>query len=292
MINNFAEKIVTIRTVEENLLSLFTKGKIQGTTHTCIGMEASAVGVISCLNQETDYIISNHRNHGHYIANGGPLKPFFAELLGREGALCNGEGGSQHIHFKNFFSFGILGGNVPIACGIALAEKLNGHPNNIVTIFIGDGAFGEGIVYEALNIASLWELNVFFVVENNKIAQTTDIKTNTAGTLEDRIKAFGIKTNVLKSTDVEEINLLSNTIISEIRNEGMCQALVLENHRLGPHSKGDDSRTVEEINLLKKNDPIFILEQKLGKREFSNLREKIEENVSQVVSEVLSLPHL
>ena len=260
MLNEFAKKILTIRIVEESLLDLFAKGEIQGTTHTYIGMEATAVGVIANLNNKKDYILSNHRNHGHYIAFGGKLKPFFAELLGREGALCEGKGGSQHIHCNNFFSYGVLGGTVPIACGIALAQKLD-NTTNLVTIFLGDGAFGEGTVYEALNMASLWDLNILFVVENNNIAQTTDISINTAGKIKDRLKAFGIKTDFLKSTDVEEINFLSKKVISEIKNKNRCQALVIENQRLGPHSKGDDSRTSEELSQFKKKDPILIIKE-------------------------------
>ena len=292
MLNEFAEKILTIRIVEESLLDLFAKGEIQGTTHTYIGMEATAVGVIANLNNKKDYILSNHRNHGHYIAFGGKLKPFFAELLGREGALCEGKGGSQHIHHNNFFSYGILGGTVPIACGIALAQKINNNSTSLVTIFLGDGAFGEGIVYEALNMASLWNLNILFVVENNNIAQTTEIKINTAGKLENRLKAFGIKTNFLRSTDVEEINFLSKKVISEIKNKNKCQALVIENQRLGPHSKGDDSRTSEELNQLKKKDPILIIQEKMGNEEFYKINKKIEYDIKKIIEEVLQRPFI
>ena len=292
MLNEFAEKILTIRIVEESLLDLFAKGEIQGTTHTYIGMEATAVGVIANLNNKKDYILSNHRNHGHYIAFGGKLKPFFAELLGREGALCEGKGGSQHIHHNNFFSYGILGGTVPIACGIALAQKINNNSTSLVTIFLGDGAFGEGIVYEALNMASLWNLNILFVVENNNIAQTTEIKINTAGKLENRLKAFGIKTNFLRSTDVEEINFLSKKVISEMKNKNKCQALVIENQRLGPHSKGDDSRTSEELNQLKKKDPILIIQEKMGNEEFYKINKKIEYDIKKIIEEVLQRPFI
>ena len=292
MLNEFAEKILTIRIVEEKLLDLFSKGEIQGTTHTYIGMEATAVGIISNLNNDQDYIVSNHRNHGHYISFGGKLKPFFAELLGREGALCGGRGGSQHIHFNNFFSYGILGGTAPIACGMALAQKLNNDLTNIVAIFLGDGAFGEGIVYEALNIASLWNLNILFVVENNNIAQTTEINLNTAGKHEDRLKAFGIKTIYLKSTDVEEINFISGKIISEIRNKNMCQGLVIDNQRLGPHSKGDDSRTSEQLSKYKKNDPVLIIKEKMGKEDYYKLNKKIENEVKDMVGEVLKRPFI
>jgi len=291
MLNKFAEKILTIRLVEENLLDLFSKGEIQGTTHTYIGMEATAVGIIANLNNKKDYIISNHRNHGHYIAFGGKLEPFFAELLGREGALCQGKGGSQHIHYNNFFSYGILGGTTPIACGIALAQKLD-NTTNLVTIFLGDGAFGEGTVYEALNMASLWDLNILFVVENNNIAQTTDISINTAGKIKDRLKAFGIKTDFLKSTDVEEINFLSKKVISEIKNKNRCQALVIENQRLGPHSKGDDSRTSEELSQFKKKDPILIIKEKMKNENFNKMMKKIEYDIKEIIEEVLKRPFI
>ncbi len=290
MLNKFAEKILTIRIVEEKLLDLFSQGQIQGTTHTYIGMEATAVGIISNLNKKNDYILSNHRNHGHYISFGGELKPFFAEILGREGALCGGKGGSQHIHSNNFFSYGILGGTTPIACGIALAQKLNHNSKNVVSIFLGDGAFGEGIVYEALNIASLWNLNILFVIENNNIAQTTKIDLNTAGSHKNRLEAFGINATYLKSTDVEEINFISKKIISEIRKNNKCQGIVIDNQRLGPHSKGDDSRSPKELNIFKKNDPVLIIKEKIGEQKFDKLNKKIENLIEEIVDEVLGRP--
>ncbi len=107
------------------------------------------------------------------------------------------------------FHFGILGGTTPIACGLALANKLSAEDESIVFIFLGDGALGSGIVYESLNIASLWKLKIFFVIENNQIAQTTEISLNTAGNIEERLNSFGIETNYLRSIDVIEIHNLS-----------------------------------------------------------------------------------
>ena len=287
MIKKLAQQMIRIREVEKTLLELFSKGELQGTTHTYIGMEATAVGIISNLNPKMDYVISNHRNHGHYLAFGGELKPFFAELLGREGALCNGYGGSQHIEWKNFFSFGILGGTAPIACGMALAIKLKNDKPSIIALFLGDGAFGEGVVYEALNIAALWELPLFIIVENNGIAQTTPIIKNMAGSIEDRIRAFGIETTVLNSSDVEIIYDAAQKIIEEIRLKRLCRCLIINNHRLGPHSKGDDTRSVKEMREAKNDDPLTRIEQKLGKENFMRIQKKEKNEVNQILCEVM-----
>ena len=155
-----------IRRFEETVLDNFSSGLFHGTTHTYIGQEANAVGVISNLEPD-DLVFSNHRCHGHFIAYGGEIKALFAELMGRKTGVCGGIGGSQHIHWKNFYSNGILGGTVPIATGVSLAEKFKGT-KTITVVFIGDGALGEGLVYESLNMAALWKAPILFVVENNQ----------------------------------------------------------------------------------------------------------------------------
>lgn len=290
MLTNLAIKVITIRIVEEKLLELFSKGLLEGTTHTYIGQEATAAGVISNLNQKDDYVISNHRNHGHYICFGGEIIPFFAELLGKKEALCDGYGGSQHLHFNNFFSFGILGGTAPIACGIGLANKMK-NTNGIVCIFLGDGALGQGVVYESFNMASLWKIPVFFIIENNGIAQTSMVEQSLAGSIKKRIEAFGIKTHVIKTNDVEEIYNISKTIISEIRMNKIPQSLVVENIRLGPHSKGDDTRPTELIEKGRLNDPLIFLKEKMGKN-YNVLYEKIRKDVENKLKIVLEFPTL
>ncbi len=165
--------MVRIRRFEETVLAEFSHGAFYGTTHTSLGQEADAVGVLDSL-QAGDVVFSNHRCHGHFLAYGGDMRALFAELMGKASGVCGGRGGSQHLHWRNFYSNGILGGTLPIATGAALAEKRLG--SGVATVvFLGDGALGEGVVYESLNFASLWGAPVLFVLEDNHWAQTTPI---------------------------------------------------------------------------------------------------------------------
>jgi TPP-dependent pyruvate/acetoin dehydrogenase alpha subunit len=182
--------MVFIREFELRVLKLFSEGKLFGTTHAYIGQEANAVGVISNLNHD-DIVVSNHRCHGHYLAFKNNPYELLCELMGKEDGSCGGRGGSQHIYDDNFFTNGIQGGIVPLAAGLAFAEKEKGS-SKIVAIFIGDGTLGQGVLYEGLNITSKWELPLLFVLENNRYAQSTKIEHTLSGTVSERFTAFGI----------------------------------------------------------------------------------------------------
>ena len=194
-----------IRRFEETLLDLFSLGKLVGTTHTYIGQEANAVGVIDHLDPDVDTIFSNHRCHGHYLAFTDDAFGLLCEVMGKAPGVCGGKGGSQHLCKGNFYSNGVLGSIVPVATGIALAEKRKGT-GAVSTVFLGDGTLGEGVTYESLNIASLWQLPVLFVVENNHYAQSTPVELELAGSIAARGAAFGVEVDELDTTDVEEIH--------------------------------------------------------------------------------------
>ena len=191
-----------IRRFEETLLDLFSQGKLVGTTHTYIGQEANAVGVIDHLEPERDAIFSNHRCHGHYLAFTDDAFGLLSEVMGKATGACGGKGGSQHLCRGNFYSNGVLGSIVPVATGIALAEKKKGT-GAVSTVFLGDGTLGEGVTYESLNMASLWKLPVLFVVENNHYAQSTPVELELAGSIAARGEAFGVEVAALDTTDVE-----------------------------------------------------------------------------------------
>ena len=198
------ERMALIRRFEETLLELFAAGELHGTTHTCIGQEADAVGVISCLEPERDVVVSNHRCHGHYLAFTDDVDGLLREVMGRVGGVCGGKGGSQHLFAGNFYSNGVLGSTVPLAAGIALAEREKGS-GAVATVFVGDGTLGQGVVYESLNIASLWGLPLLVVVEHNGYAQSTPSGLQVAGDVEARARAFGIATSRHDTTDVLEV---------------------------------------------------------------------------------------
>ena len=242
------EKLYTIRCFENLLLDEFSKGIFPGTTHTSLGHEANAVGVLSHA-QENDVVVSNHRCHGHFLAYGGDPTALYAELMGKPGGVCGGVGGSQHLHWRNFYSNGIQGGTLAMAAGMAFAEKRAGR-DAIVFDFMGDGTLGEGIVYECLNMISLWSLPILIVLENNHIAQTTPTDLAVAGSIPARFEAFGIPTTHLDTYDVTEILPVAGELTRIVRRESRPQALVIETARLGTHSKSDDTRDPKEVELL------------------------------------------
>ena len=251
------QQMVKIRRFEEKGLDALKQGLIFGTLHTAIGQEADAVGVISCL-QPDDIVVSNHRCHGHFLAYGGAPESLFAELMGKEDGVCGGRGGSQHLHWRNFYSNGVQGGTLPMACGMALAEKRQAS-GTITVVFMGDGTLGEGVVYESLNMASLWVAPILFVLENNQIAQTTPTELALAGSMTARFEAFGIPTHHLDSSDVLEIRHVSEPLVTEVRQGSQPRALVIDTVRFGAHSKGDDTRSELEMAALRaQRDPLKI----------------------------------
>ncbi len=246
-----------IRRFEEMVLDNFSRGVFFGTTHTYLGQEANAVGILSAI-QGNDVVFSNHRCHGHFLAYGGGLHPLFAELMGKASGVCGGRGGSQHLQWRNFYSNGVQGGIVPVATGMALAEKFK-VSGAIAVVFLGDGTLGEGAVYEALNMAVLWGAPVLYVVENNHIAQTTPTASAIAGDIAARFLAFGIPAITLDSSDVLEILSRASKLLDEVRSRNAPRALVLNTCRFGPHSKGDDTRPADEVARLRQaRDPLTI----------------------------------
>jgi TPP-dependent pyruvate/acetoin dehydrogenase alpha subunit len=253
---HFLRQMMRIRLFEERVLREFSRGSLSGTTHTCIGQEANAVGVLSAASR-ADAVFSNHRCHGHFLAHGGDMRALAAELMGKATGVCGGLGGSQHLHWGTFSSSGIQGGIVPCSTGMALAEKHKGS-GRIALAFLGDGTLGEGVVYESLNLASLWSLPILYVLENNLYAQSTPVAMAVAGAIPERFRAFGITTRCLRTTDVEEVFSASEDLLERVRNGPRPAALVIETYRFSPHSKGDDTRDPAEIERYRRFDPVRV----------------------------------
>lgn len=282
-------RLYRIRRFEEMVLENFPKGIFFGTTHTYLGQEANAVGVLSNLTQD-DIVFSNHRCHGHFLAFGGDPRALFAELMGKVTGVCGGRGGSQHLHWNNFYSNGIQGGIVPIAAGMALAEKIK-RSGSICAVFLGDGTLGEGIVYEALNMIALWQLPLLIIVENNRIAQTTPIELALSGSISARFKAFGIPVQELETSDVINILNEASRLVNRVRQELQAYALILHTHRFGPHSKGDDTRSADEIQRLwEKHDPLKLQAQRLSPSQRSLAEAEIQQELEQAFQQALQDP--
>ena len=278
-----------IRRFEETVLENFSRGFFFGTTHTYLGQEANAVGVLSGSG-ENDIVFSNHRGHGHFLAYGGDPHALFAELMGKATGVCGGRGGSQHLQWRNFYSNGILGGTIPIATGVALAEKFK-RSGSITIAFMGDGTMGEGVIYEAFNMAALWKVPILYVVENNHIAQTTPVESALAGTIADRFMAFNIPTHQLDSVDIHEIMPVASDLLARVRQDASPYTLIIDTNRFGPHSKGDDTRDptlVNELRLIL--DPVQIQSRRLDPTEKSTIEADVEAEIINAFDQAIRDP--
>ncbi len=275
------ERMALIRASEERLLTLFSEGKLHGTTHTGIGQEAVAVAVCGNL-AEADIVFSPHRCHGHYLAYGGPSELLFAEVMGRETGLCRGRGGSQHLCYGRFHSSGVQGGIVGNAVGAALALRMQ-RSNDIVVVFLGDGTLGEGLVYESLNFAALQKLPILFVVENNRYAQTTPVDLGVSGSMQARAEAFGIPSNEIESNDALELSDLFAARIASVRGGSGPLFQVVHTYRLSPHSKGDDHRDLAEIDAWRLRDPLLLMRRHMDAAEADALQAEAVDLVDRAV---------
>lgn len=288
------QQMYLIRRTEETLLDLFSQGLLFGTVHTCIGQEAIAVGVVNAIDKTKDVIWSNHRGHGHYLAYCEDAEGLIAEVMGKETGVCRGIGGSQHLHFNNFYTNGILGGTVACAVGSALAEKKK-NSNAITVVFLGDGAMGEGIVYESFNMASLWQLPVLFILEHNQYAQTTPTSLAHAGDLSNRPKAFGIETREIKADNVISIHKLAQECIHKVRNQQKPMFITMHTYRFAPHSKGDDVRPQAEIEAAKRSDPLTHLRwalAQINERRVASIENDVDMRILQAVEDAKRQPVL
>ncbi len=261
-----------IRSSERLLLDLFTQGLLSGTTHTCLGQELCQMSVVRALGHPEDAVLSNHRNHGHFLTYSGNFVGLIAEIMGRAAGVCGGIGGSQHLAYKHFHSNGVQAGMTAIGVGLAMARQRR-ESDAIVAAVVGDGTLGEGLLYEAMNLASIWKLPMLFVLENNGIAQTT-LTANTigGGSIEERGKAFGLSTWHFDDASDDFMSDVEG-VVATIRARRTPGLLVIDTKRLGPHSKGDDLRDAEEMLAISRRDPLL----RVGARLDDDARAEIEE---------------
>ncbi|UPQ75429.1 dehydrogenase E1 component subunit alpha/beta [Chryseobacterium nepalense] len=253
-------KAILIREFEKLLLDQFSKGTLNGTVHTCVGQETIAVAISENF-KKGDKVFSNHRGHGHFISVGGDVKLLLAEMLGKKCGISSGIGGSQHLYNDNFISNGIQGGLAPVAVGYAYVNKLKNN-DNISIVFLGDGTMGEGVVYEALNLAAIYSSPTLFVMENNGYAQSTPFKMVKKGEIKNRVEGFGV-TYLKTSIWASDFEKTVHEAIVKTR-EGQPVFLEIECYRLNSHSKGDDNRDTVEIERYVEIDPINVFYKEYG----------------------------
>jgi TPP-dependent pyruvate/acetoin dehydrogenase alpha subunit len=259
------EQMFKIRVFEEHVNDLYRSAKMPGLAHLYSGEEAVAVGVCAALRRE-DYITSTHRGHGHCIAKGASVDRMFAELLGREPGYCRGKGGSMHIADQETGNLGanaIVGGSAGIATGAAFSAKMRGT-GQVAVCFFGDGAVGQGLLYEVMNMAALWTLPVIYVCENNHYNEYTHYSEATAGTLRARPETFGIHTLEVDGQDVRAVYGAAQSLVDRARGGGEPAFLLCDTYRYHGHHVGDIDRAYyrskdEEQEWRDTRDPITLM---------------------------------
>lgn len=258
-------QMLRIRVFEEHVNDLYRSGKMPGLAHLYIGEEAVAVGVCAALRAD-DYITSTHRGHGHCLAKGAAVDRMFAELLGKAPGYCRGKGGSMHIADQERGNLGanaIVGGSTGIATGAALSAKRRGT-DRIAVCFFGEGGLGQGILYEVMNMASLWALPVIYVCEDNLYNEYTPAAETTAGSMRARPEAFGIPTEELDGQDVRAVYAATRRAVERARAGGGPAFLLCHTYRYQGHHVGDVNRTYyrtkdEETRWRTEHDPLMVL---------------------------------
>lgn len=268
-----------IRLIELKFLELFSEAKISGTVHTCVGQEFTGVAISEYL-KSYDWVTSNHRCHGHFIAKTGNWQGLIDELLGLDSGVSSGIGSSQHLFQEGFISNGTQGSLLPVATGIGVSNKRRKR-KGIVVSFIGEGTLGEGVVYETFNLASLFSSPHLIICENNYYSQTTAQAFNTSGSISARANAFGIKSFECSTWCLEALLAKCNEAISYIRDEKKPAFLKIDTYRLLAHSKGDDDRKREEVLKFEEIDLLNQLEQSSEyKFEFEKIKKEIDAYVA------------
>lgn len=282
-INVLYKEMYQIRRFEETLLGLFSENQLNGTTHTSIGQEAADVAVMNHIQNE-DYVFSNHRCHGQFIAYSGNMTILFSEIMGRQTGMCKGRGGSQHICYQHFYTNGVQGGIVPDATGMALSNKIKGNQGSVVVVFLGDGTLGQGVVYESYNLAALYDVPILYVIEDNGYAMTTKVQDGVAGSMSARAAAFGIKTDEVTSNDVLVLNKVMQYAFEYVRTKRKPFCQVIHTYRLGPHSKGDEFRKPEEIREWSDKDPLKLAEVNIDAETINRIKAEVEKELCDAVS--------
>ena len=296
-------QMLSIRLFEEQVNELYTRALMPGLAHLYVGEEAVAVGVCEALRAD-DYITSTHRGHGHCLAKGAAPDRMFAELLGKEAGYCRGKGGSMHIADPDTGNLGanaIVAGSAGIATGAAFSAKRLGT-GQVSVCFFGEGALGQGVLYEVMNLAQLWKLPVIYVCENNLYTEYTHFSETTAGDILARATAFGLHAKTVDGQDVRAVHAAAMEL-SEHARAGEGPAFILCNtYRFRGHHVGDINREYyrskkEEQQWTTERDPIknlgdWLLKQNYAdKALFDQLHSEIEVEMKKAVEFAIAAPY-
>jgi acetoin:2,6-dichlorophenolindophenol oxidoreductase subunit alpha len=296
------EQMQRIRTFEEHVNQLYRSAKMPGLAHLYIGEEAVAVGVCEALRKD-DYITSTHRGHGHCLAKGAAPDRMYCELLGKEDGYCRGKGGSMHIadhENGNLGANAIVGGSAGIATGAAFSARARGT-DQVSVCFFGEGALGQGVLYEVMNMAALWKLPVVYVCENNLYNEYTHYSETTAGEIGARPAAFGIPVEEVDGQDVRAVHAAAVRMVERARTGDGPSFLVCNTYRFHGHHVGDVDRAYyrskeEESSWADERDPLRLLGEWLladggaSRDALERIERQVSEEVEAAVAYALEAP--
>lgn len=260
-------EMLRIRRFEEKAAEMYSLQKIHGFLHLYIGEEACGVGAMQAFTSE-DSIVATYREHGHALARGIPARILMAEMYGKATGCSHGHGGSMHFFDVNrrfYGGYAIVGGGLPVAVGLALADKMQNR-QAITGCYFGDGAVAEGEFHESLNLAALWKLPVLFLCENNLYAMGTALERHQAQTdISRKAGAYGLRSSAVDGMDVLAVETATKRAADFVRGGDGPYLLELRTYRFRAHSMADPDlyRTKEEIEGWKKRDPVTLFEDKL-----------------------------
>jgi pyruvate dehydrogenase E1 component subunit alpha len=287
-------QMVRIRRIEEKCVELYSAMKIRGFLHLYIGEEAVAVGVMQALKPD-DAVVATYREHGHALARGISARRIMAEMFGKMEGCSRGRGGSMHLFDASTRFYGgnaIVGGGLPIAVGLALADKMQ-HRARVTCCFFGEGAVAEGEFHESMNLAALWQLPVLFVCENNLYAMGTALSRSESVTdISRKASAYAVATEAVDGMDVLAVDAAATRAAAAVRTTGAPYLLECRTYRFRAHSMFDPElyRTKEEVEQWKKRDPIPTLISRMREQSLINEQdiEMIEQDVAAEVDDAVA----
>jgi len=287
-------QMLRIRRLEEKSAELYSATKIRGFLHLYIGEEAVAVGVGEALEPD-DAVVATYREHGHALVRGMSMKAILAEMYGKVGGCCRGRGGSMHLFDDKLRFYGgnaIVGGGLPVAVGLALADKMQGK-RRVTCCLFGEGAVAEGEFHESMNLADLWKLPVLFICENNLYAMGTALKLSESVTdLTRKAAAYAVPASAVNGMDVLAVEEAARTAAAAVRKNGGPYLLECRTYRFRPHSMFDPElyRPKEEVEKWKKRGPILTLSKKLKEKGWLDdvTLERLEAEVAEEIAEAVT----
>jgi len=295
-------QMAKIRAFEEQVNELYKGAKMPGLAHLYVGEEAVAVGVCEALKRD-DFITSTHRGHGHCLAKGASVSRMFAELLGKEAGYCRGKGGSMHIadpETGNLGANAIVGGSAGLATGAALSAKMR-KSGQVAVCFFGDGALGQGLLYESMNMAALWKLPVIYVCENNLYGEYTPGTETIAGEILLRPRAVGVHAESVDGQDVQAVHATMKRLVERARRGEGPAFLECKTYRYYGHHVGDvnrDYRTKdEERDWMTNRDPLLTLSGRLMQQQlaeqsvFDRIQADVKTEIESGVQFALAAPY-